>query len=109
MNSFKTNKITDMKIIKIKDLCELRILGINAFVEAFGGSRKEKEQIIRNNLPCMTSRENGNLVVYTRDDVFGPAAEFYYDQLYEDLRAEGLHRDAIESLWKQISPELLGI
>ena len=109
LNSFETNKPSDMKIIKLKDFCELRILGLNAFVEAFDGSNKEKEQIIRNNLPCMTTRENGNLVVYTRNDVFGPAAEFYYDRLYEDLRAEGFNRDAIENLWKQISPEILGM
>ena len=96
-----------MKIIKLKNL-EVRVLGLNAFVEVFKSSR-EKEQVVKNNLPCKISWEKGNLIIYMRDDVYGPAAELYYNIFYEDLRANGLKRGAIEEIWKMLAPEILGM
>ena len=103
----ETNNKTDMKIIKLKNL-EVRVLSLNAFVEVFKSNR-EKEQVVEINLPCKIVWEKGNLTIYVRDDVYGPAAELYYDVFYGDLRANGLKRDAIEEAWKILTPELLGM
>jgi hypothetical protein len=101
----ETNNKTDMKIIKLKGL-EVRVLDLNAFVEVFESNR-EKEQAVKNNLPCVTTWEKGNLIIYARDDVFGPAAELYYDVFYGDLRAEGLKRNTIEDIWEKLLPDVL--
>ena len=103
----ETNNKTDMKIIKLKNL-EVRVLSLNAFVEVFKSNR-EKEQVVEINLPCKIAWEKGNLIIYVRNDVYGPAAELYYDAFYGDLRANGLKRDAIEEAWKILIPELLGM
>lgn len=88
--------------------CEIRILGQDDFLKTFECSDREKELIKAVNLPCATTREKGNLVLYARNDVTGPVLETYYTQMYEDLRAEGLKREAIDLIWKQIRSDVVG-
>ena len=94
-----------MKTKTIEGL-EIRILSLDAFLEVF--ERAEREQAKKINLQCKTTREKGSLIVYVRDDVYGPAAETFYSQLYEDLRAEGLKKQTINLVWTEILPDVLG-
>ncbi len=95
-----------MNKLKLKGL-QVEILGLNEFIESLQVSEREKQQVRDHNTPCAVIMREGKHTLLCRNDVFGPAAESYYETLYEILYSHGLNRETIEDFWKELFPEVM--